>query len=273
MFNPAVSFVRVLSMLLILVTHFLSWKNINSFQIATVGVAAFLFISGYLYGTKEIKDKKDFCIHRVKRVLIPFWILSAFLSLYLIIQREYILALQSFLETLFNLQGIHSVVNGSFKLGSYRISGLAHCWFLTVIVICYLLVAAIKNSKIERFVDEHLTLSLFIITILHLFLSLINIAIGSFVIFFVGYFFKRAELKNKLLQSKYTYAIIALSLVAFMARVLIKRYIDDTPIYNIFVASFASNICAVCFFLIVHQICKLESIKLNNTAPLSMWGG
>ena len=45
------------------------------------------------------------------------------------------------------------------------------------------------------------------------------------------------------------------------------------PIYNLFIAPFASNICAVCFFLIVHQICMLKSNFANTIAHSSMWGG
>ena len=256
MFNPAISYVRVFSMLLILVTHYLSWKNINCFQISTVGVSAFLFISGYLYGIKEIQDKKDFFFQRVKRVLVPFWILSAMLSIYLLIQCEYVFAIQNFLESLFNLQGIHFIIHAPFKLGNYHISGLSHCWFLTVIIICYLLIIALKNSKIERFVDNHIILSLNILIILHFSLSFINVTIGTFVIFFIGYFFKRIELKNNLLSSKFTCAIIILSLAAFSARVLLRYYIDDSPIYNCFIAPIVSNICAVCFFCVVCQICR-----------------
>lgn len=271
MLNPAVSFVRVFSMVLIFITHYLSWKNINCFQMSTVGVSAFLFISGYLYGSKNIENRRKFFIQRVKRVLVPFWILSTFLSIYLLFQNESILALKNFLETLFNLQGIHFIFRVPFKLGTYHISGLSHCWFLTVIIICCLLVVALKNSKIERFVENHIILSLCILIILHISLSFINVTIGEFVIFFVGYFFKRIESKDNLLGSKYTFAIVALSLVAFIARVLLRRYFDDTPIYNGFIASFVSNVCAVCMFVVIYQICNLKSNIACVTTRSSVW--
>ena len=40
---PSISFVRVLSLLLVVVTHFLSWKGVCSFQINTVVIFSFGF--------------------------------------------------------------------------------------------------------------------------------------------------------------------------------------------------------------------------------------
>lgn len=273
MINPTVSFVRVASMMLILITHFLSWKNVNSFQISTIGVSSFLFISGYLYGTKTFASRIGWFLQRIKRVLLPFWILSAFLSIYLLTQREFLFAFQNFAETLFNLQGIHFIVHYPFKLGNYHISGLSHCWFLTVIMACYLLVLVIKNSKVERFIDKHVICGLFSLIFIHLSLAVLNLSVGTILIFFIGYFFKRLEKEKKILHSKFLIFIILISVFLFAIRVVFRSYADGTPVYDYFFASITSNAISVCFFLIIYHICQLMSSVSNVIASSSLWSG
>lgn len=153
MFNPAISILRVFSMTLIVFTHYLSWEKINCFQISTVGVSIFLLISGFLYGMRNIVDKKEWMEGRVKKVLVPFWILSLFLVIFLFINSDYLLAVKTFFVSLLNLQGLNALLKISFSVGNMHISGLGHCWFLTIIMLCYLLVCLIKQTKIERIID------------------------------------------------------------------------------------------------------------------------
>lgn len=273
MLNPAVSFVRVISMLLILLAHFFSWKNINTFQIATVGVAAFLFISGYLYGVKSINNRMEWFIRRVIRVMIPFWILSLVLSIYLFFHEyDKNVAIFSFLETFFNLQGIHFIVHIPFKLGNYHVAGLSHCWFLTVIMLCYLLVAVIKNTKVEQFVNTHVNFVLVVMCLLHFLLSCFEISIGVFVIFFMGYLFQRIIPCQKQISEKVLFISVSLSILSFVLRVLLKKYIDGTEVYDYFISSVSANVCAISFFIVVCKICQMKFEFAKNVVQSRAWG-
>lgn len=271
MLNPAVSFVRVLSMFLILITHFLSWKNVNSFQISTVGVSAFLFISGYLYGIREIENKTKWFCQRIKRVLVPFWILSFLLSIYILIVDGLFPSVKNFVETLLNLQGLHFLIQIPFKLGGYHIAGLSHCWFLTIIMLCYFFVAIIKNTKIEYLIDRHLTLSFVLLIFLHFSLSFFNISIGTIAMFFFGYFLKKYQTKSNSFKPILLFLVIFLSFAFFILRLFLKRYIDDTPFYDLFVASLSSNICSLSLFVIIHQICALNNSLSNSIVSSKIW--
>lgn len=271
MLNPTVTIVRVLSMFLILITHFLSWKNVNSFQISTVGVSAFLFISGYLYGSRDIENKIRWFCQRIKRVLVPFWILSFLLSIFILLNDGFLLSVKNFVETLLNLQGIHFLIRIPFKLGNYHIAGLGHCWFLTVIMLCYFFVAAIKNSKFEYLINSHLTISFFILLLLHFTLSFFNISIGTIVVFFIGYFFKKYEDRKSSFKPILVFLVVFLSFVFFILRVFLKHYIDDTPFYDLFIASLASNACSISFFLIIRQICALDNSLFNTFVSSKIW--
>ena len=55
-YNPAISFIRVTSMFSIILGHVCTEYGINTYQFGGIGVERFLFLSGYLYGTKYISD-------------------------------------------------------------------------------------------------------------------------------------------------------------------------------------------------------------------------
>jgi hypothetical protein len=253
MFNPVISIVRVFSMLLIVVTHFLTWMGINSFQISTVGVASFLFISGYLYGNKSIDNRKDWIKNRINRVLVPFWILASALSFYLIIKGDYQLALKQIIESFFNLQGIRSIICISFGIGNGHLSGLAHCWFLTVIMLCYIGIVFLKNSCVEKFGDMHSRMLFLFSIFLHIAFCFINVAIGCFVIFFIGYFYRRLESTSKTSNSFFALITFA-TLVVVSIRIVLKKFIDGECFYDFFIASFSSNICAIWCFVLVKWV-------------------
>ena len=194
-------------MLTVIVAHYLTWRNVYTFQIETIAVSAFLFISGYLYGNKSIENRKDWIKNRVSRVLVPFWILATTLSIYLIVRGDYQLALRQIIESFFNLQGIHNILRFQFTLGNGHLPGLAHCWFLTVIMLCYIGLVFLKDSHIEKLGDKHPGILLLLAILLHISFSFINVAIGCFVIFLVGYFYRRLETAGKTSNSFFVYII------------------------------------------------------------------
>ena len=268
-FNPAISLVRVFSMLLIIATHYLTWKNINSYQIATIGVSCFLFISGYLYGQKKITNSFDWLKRRIFRVLVPFWILSSLLSIYLIIKGEYFFAFCQLIETTLNMQGIHSILRLPFEFGHFHLSGLAHCCFLTVIMLCYLAVLMLKRFQLEKIVLRSPAVTFLGIVVLHAVLSFINVAIGCFVIFFIGYFYRLLSDTDKLSIKKIT-GMTAVMVVAVILRLVLKKMIDGEGIYDLFVASLSSNVCAIWCFVVIRWLCESKPI-FAKVAGHSWW--
>ena len=267
-FKPEISYIRVFSMLTVIVAHYLAWRNIYTFQIEQIAVSAFLFISGYLYGNKNIDNRKDWIKNRIKRVLVPFWILAVALSVYLIVKGDYRFAFIQLIESFFNLQGVHSIIRYPFVLGSSHLSGLAHCWFLTVIMLCYVVTTFLKNSCVERFGDKHPGILLSLAVLSHFAFCFVNIAIGCFVIFFVGYFYRRLESFNKIPNGFLAYMTLAM-LMAVSIRIALKKIIDGECFYDIFIASFSSNMCAIWCFLLVKWMCEKRSLLVTISARKS----
>lgn len=81
--DVSIQMVRILSMVSIILCHLV--QELNNITIAktaqffNVGVYIFLFLSGWLYGQKNIQNISEWFIGRVKRVLIPMWIFILFL--------------------------------------------------------------------------------------------------------------------------------------------------------------------------------------------------
>ena len=256
-------------MLTVIIAHYLGWRNVYTFQIENVAVSAFLFISGYLYGNKNIDNRKDWIRNRINRILVPFWIIVLTLAVYLIVKGNYHFAILQTIECFFNLQGVHSVIHIPFALGNWHMQGLIHCWFLTIIMLCYISVIFLKNSQIEKIGDKHPRMLLLLAILLHITFCFINVDIGCFIIFFVGYFYRRLESTNKISYSFFAYLTFAM-LVTISIRIALKQIIDGECFYDFFFALFSSNICAIWYFVLVKMLCE-RNISLTTITAKKSW--
>ena len=137
--NFSLQLIRVIAMFMIISDHIL--LNIAFplqtlvVQLANSGVFIFLLISGLLHGKKNVDDWKKWFIKRLIRICIPLWIfmLVDFLveeMLWNIFDIKYV-----FIYAL-NLQGILGFTIGGMNL-----------WFLTLIMICYLITPILQWIK------------------------------------------------------------------------------------------------------------------------------
>lgn len=190
--NDTISFIRVIAMMSIVIGHICTWNNIPTYQLGAIGVEVFLFISGYLYGNKKIENRRKWLINRGCRILIPFWILAAFLSLVMLIKGDVINGIKQIFCAALNLQGFRYLLPG-FDVKLHFIGGIGHCWFVTMIMFCYVLTALIKGSRIERRIDCRLGLAIGLAITLQIVLAYLGIQISYIIQFFVGYFYRRSE--------------------------------------------------------------------------------
>ncbi len=137
----SIEFIRVAAMFMIIIDHILCRITFPGvaliIQVCNSGVFLFLFISGFLFGKKEIKNWGQWFKKRCFRILIPLWIFAA-----IDILIEYLLWHQFYPEHIFlygfNLQGIKVATIGSINL-----------WFVTLIMICYLITPLIQWIKMR----------------------------------------------------------------------------------------------------------------------------
>lgn len=269
-YNLSISVIRVVSMLSIVLGHICSWGGVYTYQLGNLGVDIFLLISGYLYGNKVISNKRRFIVGRVTRVMLPFWIMTFVLTIYLIFQGQFKMALSQFIEAALNLQGI-SWIFTNFIGHRFHVVGLSHCWFLTVIMICYILVLIIKNTKFERGVDSHILVALFVTVIMHTLLTTVGFNLRYIISYFIGYFYARAE-KN--IKSSKLYSNLSASMILICAlRLVSHKYIDGTWVYDDVICAWSFIVLGSWCCLTTDKICQkfhTTTEKIGNTSTWQM---
>lgn len=179
--SNAIKLIRAISALMIVWCHIFQGLNNELAWWFNVGVQIFLFMSGFLMAKDYIDSPIIFLKKRLTKILIPYYILLLItLIVYSILGIK--INLNSILTYVFCLQGI-----------TYAniIPGLEHLWFISIIVVCYLL-TLILNILRENIIKNKSTFiiicSLFLTQILINFSSLptaFGARIGAFIL---GYF-------------------------------------------------------------------------------------
>ena len=149
--SNAISIIRVMAMILIVSCHITQGYNQQIAFILNVGVQLFFLISGFLYGKVELPSTIDFYKKRVVKIYIPFIIVVLlFVGIYQICGVESV-SWRQLIPYAFNMQAYAT-----------PIEGFNHMWFLSVIMICYLVTPIAKNllkSKPYLFVSLLLLVS------------------------------------------------------------------------------------------------------------------
>lgn len=139
--NFAISWIRFLSMSMIVMCHFFQHYGSELAWWFNVGVEVFFIISGFLYGQKEINDSIDFYRKRTEKIIPPFWIYLFLYTLFMLfVNRSYI--------------SIRKIFDAF--LGSVPYRGLEHLWFIPYILFCYFITPLLETIK-KRTVKNNLT--------------------------------------------------------------------------------------------------------------------
>lgn len=131
--SNAISIVRIVAMILIVSCHITQGYGHSIAFILNVGVQLFFLISGFLYGKVEIPSTIDFYKKRIVKIYLPFIIVVLlFAGIYKIFGVES-LSWRHLIPYAFNLQAFAKPIEGFY-----------HMWFLSVIMICYLITPIAK---------------------------------------------------------------------------------------------------------------------------------
>lgn len=262
--NISISVTRVFAMLLIIIGHYFVMVGIYDYQLTGVGVEIFLLISGYLYNGKEIGSTYTWLKNRIKRIFPAYW-----LSLLIVILLRKILGLSIGIKSvfiyLFCLQGADRILI-NLKINS--INGIGQTWFLTVLMVCYFLIAIIKNNpQWDGFIRKHRKIFLIGAIVIQIVGVYIGIQIVYILCFFIGYFWdKSIEFDIK----KYiTFSMTMFFL--FVLRILCRRYCDGTALYDHIIARWTFILLAVWLFLTIDIFCKLHKTKINILVNSKIW--
>lgn len=232
--NVSIQLIRITAMFMIISDHLLSVIEIPLkslvLQISNSGVLIFLLISGYLYGNKKVENWKKWFNNRILRICIPMWIFMIFDFIVEALIWDYFDIKLVFVYA-FNLQGILGV----------NIAG-ASLWFLTLIMICYLLTPALQWIKQKNLGRSFGITSFVIAVILQVILahttdigmvaghtlSWCVIAIGMYV---TGYFMGNVILSENIGGARLI-AMTALTAISSVVVLVFNRKFDGQIIYD-----------------------------------------
>lgn len=137
--SKIITIIRSFAMVVIILCHYCDYFEGVEFlsQLFNVGVPIFFIISGFLYGQKQINNIKKWYIKQFAKIVIPlytYYFISALVLLAVGKLGE--VNLLDSIKVLLNVQGL---VGG--KIGNVQ-SG--HLWFITFILICYLITPVLQ---------------------------------------------------------------------------------------------------------------------------------
>lgn len=136
--SMAISLVRIISTLMIIMCHvFQGYNHILAWWF-NVGVQVFLFMSGFLLAQSTYETKFEYIQKRFKRIMIPYWLL-----LIMAIPVYYITGTK--IRIPFN--EIPLYITGTIGIRRIFVVGLDHLWFLAVLVICYIVSMLLHDVK------------------------------------------------------------------------------------------------------------------------------
>lgn len=272
-----VTVARILAMIMIILCHLCSWLGQNALAMFfNVGVYVFLFISGMLYSQKSIDRAGKFLLKRWIKLCTPLYWLALPLLVVGVINsgRNQLISLPVYL---LNLQGMNFILP---QLRIPQINGLEQTWFLTVIMICYIILVPvkyfIKDSIWKNKVYVRLGALVFILIDV-LAVYIFRARLNYFLMFFVGYGIGKMG-KRMSIQS-YLLAWICM-MIAMAGRLLGRKFLDGTVLYGDIIIPFTHMILAVWIFATIQLIAMyapgmmrrvVDSRIMCNLEKLSMY--
>lgn len=268
--NNAIVLIRTLAMLSIIVCHIFQELNNELAYWFNVGVQIFVFTSGFLYGAKNIKNIKEFYIKRVKRILIPYYVFLVVVFIYYYIFKSEFINLKLVISTLLGLQ-----------LFGTSISGLGHLWFVTLIIICYVITPLLEKcyKKLSKYNDLKFWFVLSIILIIFQGVAFIpgmnfNITINISV-YILGYAISKKYYTNHLdsTNKSLKLGLGALSIGIILSIIKIISYMDITIyIKKLFslVGVYKNVFIGIAIFLLIYMFWEKNKEFIKNKKILNI---
>lgn len=232
---------RIVAMLFIIICHLCNYSN-NIFinylaQFFNVGVFVFLFLSGYLHANKKIDKFITWIFIKIKKIFLPSLIFSLVIMFLNSLFYDNF-SIYSFFSYIFNLQYFFG-----------RIMGIGHLWFVSIIMICYLLLPLLNKKDAFKISIVLILLSIFI-GFFNKSISLLGFYLFTFSL---GYIFKKEN--YKLNYGFLTFAI------AIIIRILGKFILDDSYFYETTISSVSHILISLSIFSVIN---KMNFIKNNK---------
>lgn len=263
-----IPYARVLGMLFVILTHLFQQSNVSIWravaQVFIVGVVMFVFVSGYLYGTKAIdyyypKGYWQWLKGRYFKILIPYYIFVLFVII--VDCTQYIKNIPSILLMFFTC--VQDFCGDFF----YSIRGVGHLWYITMMVMCYLLTPILFKFR-DWFRSKKAEVCLVFFLILQIFVTLnLHYKVGRYLFYVLVYIFAfwigiNEKIMSFTSKRKSWLCITCLTLIAWLVRIIAFLYNDTSLWYqNVFI--YYTHLILM-FWIIYSLFCLQPIIKVEK---------
>lgn len=255
--DSSLSVIRLISLILIIACHILQGLDLESAFWVNIGVQMFFFLSGYLYGLKDIEDTKEFYKKRFKRIMLPYIILVI-----IMLVLEHVFADRAYKVSVI----IGNLIGTQYFSG--RIRTLTHAWFISYILICYLITPLLQKLDIStKFIKKVVYLCLFIVALSYF--KVINVVAPWMCNYIIGYYYSRYYKKYEHNDNKFVLIFVIIAIIFTIFRVILQYNLIkvDWPLFiedNILAIKQWSHVllgCSIC--IILYKILSKLNIKYN----------
>lgn len=248
-----VQITRIVAMFMIVLCHLVQEFENRYIQMISqflnVGVFVFIFISGYLYGAKQIENSRKWLVSRFLKIMIPVYIFMIFIfGFEIFVQHNF--EIKYVFVYLFDLQFVFGGVQGA-----------QHLWFLTVIMICYMITPLLYKNK-EKLLSNYKVI-LFVIAVLAILLSYVREEIGRTFMYILLYVSAYGYRNRRTDKEKSKILLIFSIIVLFAIRIIARKFCDGTVLYNTIVVCFTQILLTYSMYWLLDEVFKNVEIKNN----------
>lgn len=246
--DSRLNFIRAIAVVMIVLCHF--FQIIGVLQAAfwlNTGVQVFFALSAYLMSKKSfaaISDVLQFYKKRVLRVMLPMWIYTACLVVVLLVLR---IQVEPVAILLYAVGGAGFAPSG--------VLGLGHFWYITVILICYLLVPLLDSISKKKH-PWLLSISLSVICLAVMTLAGKSMYGVNIALFIFAYLLFRKHAEEQLASGKIA-ALLIVTVLFNALRILLDGYAFSeavAPLYDGIFVTASKCLLGLSLFLLLMKV-------------------
>lgn len=260
--DSTISLIRLISIIMIISCHVLQGIGNEAAYWVNIGVQIFFFTSGYLYGKKEISNYIDFFKSRLKKILLPTFIIVLIM---IVVEKLFLHISHHPLHILCNILGL-----GGFSSTMYSLS---HTWFISYILICYL-ITPILQTLFKNSNNKLITLFWCMATlIIFKYFGIISINEIWIINYILGYFFSNCCTSDK--KQKYFFVIISgLAIILLPLTVAVQENMFNflptaTSYFGSQILALEHVLLGCTLFIVFYEIFSKLNIKYNSILKFS----
>lgn len=260
---------RTVGMLFIVLCHLFGYGPITSLsflsEVFNVGTSLFLFISGFLYGQKKIDNYPKWYFGRFKRICFPMYVWMIIIFMYRFFFVTHTAEPLKYLIFALNLQGLGFIYN-KLDYSVFSVEGADQLWFLTVIMLCYLLVPLLSKFRTCFLKQKVYVKALFLVAaiVCQTGLSFLGINLNYFLLFGIGYLFSSAWNRN--ISVKIYSLSTVITVAALAARFGCSMLFGDNEMYASVIVPLTQDMFAIWIYLTIFLLSKKAPVAFNRIA-------